>query len=645
MARVSVLMPTYKHAAFIRRAVESLKAQLFTDWELIIVDDASPDETPALIEDYLTLPNVIYERLEQNVGVGAALNHALTLAQGDYIAYLPSDDVYYPEHLRRLVDVLDRQSEVYAAYGGVRWNYETYAATLHGDHVVGQVADALLNSPPAAKDALLHSGNPFALVQVVHRRTYEPRVRWLTRTEIVTDRLEVEYWRALLTCGATFTYAGDITCEWTTHPEQHHTLIAGNGGGLSRYRQYYEIGPEVTLNWQPSWGQRVDERVRFGAWIGQRSKSQPDGLRILLVGELGFNPERILAFEERGHRLYGLWSPQVEAWDTGATLPFVNVETIPYGYGWRDRVRAVQPDVIYALLNWQAIPMIFDVFAANLGIPFVFHFKEGPFIAQEKGTWGQLLRLLLESDGRIFCNPLTHEWFQLATDHRFGEDRTLILDGDLPKIEHFTEQWTPKLSEIDGQIHTVCAGRLIGMSDVNELADAGIHVHFYGDHFHQLHPNTIRDGLATGYWHLHPTVAPADWTRELSQYDAAWFHVFASRNRGDLRRANWDDLNYPARLGGYAAAGLPFILKDGGHGRTALLDLARQHDIGVCFDAYADLADQLRDRTRVRQLTANMRRVRTAFAFDTHADELIAFFRRAIEAAGVSTQAVRRSSA
>jgi glycosyltransferase involved in cell wall biosynthesis len=634
MARVSVLMPTYKQAAFIRRAVESLKAQTFTDWELVIVNDDSPDDTEALIADYRTLPNVIYERLPQNVGIGAAFNHALTLARGEYIAYLPSDDVYYPEHLLRLVTMLEFHPHVYAAYGGARWNYETYSATLQGDSVVGAEVDALFNPAPAAKTALVKSGNPFALVQVMHRRDYEQQVRWLTRAEIVTDRLEIEYWRGLVNCGASFAYAGDITCEWVAHPDQHHKIVAGSEGGLSRYRQFYGIGANAVLNWQPSWGVRVDERQRFGVFLRRRYPSRPDGLKILLVGELGFNPERIVALEERGHRLYGLWTPQVEPWDTGATLPFSRLETIPFERGWQERVRAVQPDVIYALLNWQAIPMIYEVFTAGLGIPFVYHFKEGPFIAQEKGTWGKLIRLLLESDGRIFINPESCEWFQLATDYRFEAERTFILDGDLPKVDYFTDDWTPKLSDTDGEMHTVCAGRLIGMGEVDELAKAGIHVHFYGDHFHQMHPNTVRDGLATGYWHLHPTVSHADWTRELSQYDAAWFHVFESRNRGDLRRATWDDLNYPARLGGYAAAGLPFILKDGGKGRTALISSAQRHDIGVLFETYDDLAAKLRDRPRLRQLTANMRRVRKEFAFDTHADALIGFLRQSIEQAG-----------
>ena len=120
LPKVSVLMPTFKHAAFIRRALESLRAQTFEDWELVIVDDGSPDDTQRIVAPYLDDSRIQYTRLARNGGLGAALNLATSQARGRYLAYLPSDDVYYPEHLDQLVAVLDSQPEVHLAYGGVR---------------------------------------------------------------------------------------------------------------------------------------------------------------------------------------------------------------------------------------------------------------------------------------------------------------------------------------------------------------------------------------------------------------------------------------------------------------------------------------------------------------------------------------------
>ena len=632
--RVSVLMPTFNQSAFSRRALSRLRAQSFADWELVIVDDGSTDDTLMMLTSYLADTRIVYHRLATNQGLGAALNVATTLAQGTYLAYLPSDDLYYPDHLARLVAVLEAQPDVYLAYGGARWGYQLYGATLHGDEPVGREAEALaqvvdlLNTTSAERK--LPSGNLLALAQVLHRRDWEAEISWPVRAEIVSDTLEADFWRALLKRGARFAYSGAITCEWVDHADQRTKIIAGPAGGLARYRSHYGIGRGVFLNWQPSRGPQIDERAVYGRFAQRRDLPTADGLKILLVGSLGFNPERIVAFEEAGHQLYGLWLSQPEPWDSVGPYPFGNIQDIPYDRDWAERVRAIRPDIIYALLNWQALALIGAVLEADLGIPLVFHFKEGPFICQEHGLWPLLIRILGQSDGQIFINDESFEWFQLATGNLLDPARMLILDGDLPKADWLANEPLPKLSAQDGQIHTVCPGRPLGLEPFEAIAQAGIHVHFYGTRFQQQHPNWARAGLASGYMHLHPTVAPTDWARELSQYDAAWLHIFESVNGGDLRRAHWDDLNLPARLGTYAAAGLPWIMKDNRHSRVAMQSLAQRYDVGLFFSDFADLAAQLRDRERVAQLTTNMRASRHHFVFDSHISRLLAFFRQTI---------------
>jgi glycosyltransferase involved in cell wall biosynthesis len=597
---VSVLMPTYDHEHFIRRAVDSLLAQTLTDWELVIVDDGSPDGTRAAVAPYLADPRVRYQRLERNVGLGAALNRALDAARAPLVAYLPSDDVYYPEHLASLVAALDGDPGAALACSGVRHTYNRSAP--------GQI-----------------EGRPLQLVQVMHRRTPD---RWVERSELVTDDLERLYWAALRARGR-LAETGLVSCEWVNHPLQHHKIVQEPLGGLNRYRARF--GVVEPLRFHSSVGNRIDEVAQY-----RRFRDRPptprakDGLKILIVGELAYNPERVLALEERGHKLYGLWVRRPETWDTAGPLPFGNIEDVPHERGWERRVREIAPDVIYALLNWQALGLIGEVLDAQLGLPLVFHFKEGPYIAQELGLWPTLVRALTESDARILINQVSYDWFQQALCGALDPSTTMVLDGDLPKLDWMTDEWAPRLSDEDGQVHTVCAGRPLGLDPFEEIARAGVHVHFYGDFFHQSFPTWTRAGLATGHMHLHPTVGPSEWVRELSRYDAAWFHVFESTNGGDLRRASWDDLNMPARLGTYAAAGLPWIMRDCRPSRTGLAEAAAQHDIGVLFRDFADLGAQLRDRRRVQQLSENMRRARAQFAFDTHADALVELFRRAI---------------
>ena len=99
--QVSVLMPTFEHAHFIVRALDSLLAQSCVSWELAIVDDGSTDETATVVRPYLADPRIRYVRRDANRGLGFTLNEALEQTTAPLVAYLPADDVYYREHLAR----------------------------------------------------------------------------------------------------------------------------------------------------------------------------------------------------------------------------------------------------------------------------------------------------------------------------------------------------------------------------------------------------------------------------------------------------------------------------------------------------------------------------------------------------------------
>lgn len=100
---VSVLMPAYNHRAFIGEAVASVLTQTHQDLELIIIDDGSTDGTEALLAD-LQDPRLRLER-QSNRGSSAALNRAMALARGDYLAIINSDDRFHPERLERLLAI------------------------------------------------------------------------------------------------------------------------------------------------------------------------------------------------------------------------------------------------------------------------------------------------------------------------------------------------------------------------------------------------------------------------------------------------------------------------------------------------------------------------------------------------------------
>jgi glycosyltransferase involved in cell wall biosynthesis len=473
-ASVCVVMPTFEQSAFITRALESLLQQRHHNWTLVIVDDGSQDDTPQIVQPYLAHSRVRYHRFNENRGLGAALNYALDSTSSSYIAYLPSDDVIYADHLSSLVGTLAANPDAVLAYAGVRHHYSRFAMqTVEGE--------------------------PLQLVQVVHRRTAD---RWLERDELVTDDLERMYWSKLRANGP-FVASDRITCEWVDHPHQRHKVIREPAGGINPYRLRYRV--QKPIRFHSTMGNFIDEREQYAS-LRPASVGSSNGLRILLVGELAYNADRIVALEERGHRLFGLWMPDPYWYNTVGPLPFGNVEDLDRTR-FPEEIARIRPDIIYALLNWQAVPFAFDVMRRNPGVPFVWHFKEGPFICLERGTWPQLTALYSQAHGRIYSSPEMAAWFDtlgLPT-----HTPRLILDGDLPKRDWFDRPRARRLSLDDGDFHTVVPGRPIGLhpENVATLAAQRIHLHFYGDFTHGQWKSWIErtEGLAPGFLHLHDT--------------------------------------------------------------------------------------------------------------------------------------------
>lgn len=118
-ALVSVVMPAYNAAKYIRGAVVSVLSQTYPSWELVIVDDCSTDETPHLLDalaDADERIRVIHAR--KNGGVAAARNAAIHAAQGSHIAFLDSDDGWHPRKLEWQMEHMEetRSRVCYTAY-------------------------------------------------------------------------------------------------------------------------------------------------------------------------------------------------------------------------------------------------------------------------------------------------------------------------------------------------------------------------------------------------------------------------------------------------------------------------------------------------------------------------------------------------
>ena len=94
--KISVLMPVYNSELYIKEAIDSILNQTFTDFEFIIIDDASTDKSVEIIQSY-TDSRIQLIVKSHNSGYTNSLNHGLTIARGDYIARMDSDDISMPK--------------------------------------------------------------------------------------------------------------------------------------------------------------------------------------------------------------------------------------------------------------------------------------------------------------------------------------------------------------------------------------------------------------------------------------------------------------------------------------------------------------------------------------------------------------------
>jgi teichuronic acid biosynthesis glycosyltransferase TuaG len=129
----SVIMPVFNAEKFIERAIISVQQQSFTDWELIIINDGSTDETSAIIRKFNEKDSRIQVINQRNSKQGAARNAGMAVAEGAWIAFLDADDEWLPQKLAYQYKIIQENSKynVISTSGYTKFNQETVAAHYH----------------------------------------------------------------------------------------------------------------------------------------------------------------------------------------------------------------------------------------------------------------------------------------------------------------------------------------------------------------------------------------------------------------------------------------------------------------------------------------------------------------------------------
>lgn len=222
MPKISIIIPTYQHEKFIAQCLASVLKQTFLDWEAIIVDDGSKDNTAEIIKDFMKKDNRVHYFYQENKGIyrlSELYNFALEKAEGELIAILEGDDYWPEEKLAEQIKAFDNPN-VILSWGDGMIDVAGELSALPGYRGFAD-KNEICNSPVgSALEPLMFHGHFFEMptCSVMYRKEglqkiggfYQPKgLPWLDRST----------W-AVLACVGEFSYKAINLGVWRRHPQQ-----------------------------------------------------------------------------------------------------------------------------------------------------------------------------------------------------------------------------------------------------------------------------------------------------------------------------------------------------------------------------------------------------------------------------------------
>lgn len=154
---VSIIMPSYNTAEYICESIQSVQAQTYPNWELIIVDDCSTDETDEVVRSFLADARIRYLKNEKNSGAAISRNYALREAKGRWIAFLDSDDLWLPEKLEKQIQFMEA-------------NHYAFTCTDYRIQLNGEWLPYIYTSPRVITKRKLYNYCYFSTITVMYDR-------------------------------------------------------------------------------------------------------------------------------------------------------------------------------------------------------------------------------------------------------------------------------------------------------------------------------------------------------------------------------------------------------------------------------------------------------------------------------------------
>ena len=140
----SIIIPTFNRAHLLSRAIESVLAQDFSDWEMIVVDDGSSDNSGDIVRLFSDVDLRINYHFSANQGAAAARNLGASFASGKYFTFLDSDDEYLPGHLTKRAEIISAQPAIELLHGGVEIIGDTMVADRFDPSQLIPISDCVI---------------------------------------------------------------------------------------------------------------------------------------------------------------------------------------------------------------------------------------------------------------------------------------------------------------------------------------------------------------------------------------------------------------------------------------------------------------------------------------------------------------------
>lgn len=276
---VSILMPVYNNEAYLSGTLDSLLAQTFRDFELIIIDDASTDGSGEIINDYSQRDKRIQVITnEQNVRVAGSLNRGLKLCRGELIARADGDDLYFPDRLEKQVKYMQANPEIGVAASSIQEIDEH-------NRVIRTVEE-----PTQDEDLrfLLNFGCIYIHPAVIMRKSLVDTVGGYDEVEFQHACQDYDLW-ARLSEHTQFGNVGEVLMQYRIHPESVCKTRGQEGMNL-----YCEVARRLLTKYTGEHlpFEDVKALVLFEAYGKKMSRAELDNIRDLLDHTLGVARQR-----------------------------------------------------------------------------------------------------------------------------------------------------------------------------------------------------------------------------------------------------------------------------------------------------------------------------------------------------------------